>query len=230
MLYRITQRNFIMYAIDYFTKEELLNMKYIIISAMVQNSGRSNNVTKMNNLYPSVDMIEEHSIGNNDNLEKQYSTLIFGEEEGIDINGTAVSDIYVIVQLVLEGAPVMLVCGDKGEEDYFMDILCNIIEKRFSLETINLNKFFTEGHIDPYHINQNKIHNKLVPIRRMIIKAKFRDKSSSRDGKAELISKMTKKQKLKYLKRFGLDHIDPDDKSIDEILLEAWCENDPLNN
>lgn len=235
MLYRINYRNFLTYAIDYFTRDELSSICYIIISAKVANNGRSINVLKENSLYPTIEAIEAYDESKDlDILEKVYRQKLFSDENiesgYANNNSWGINALYKLIQPVLHNRAVVLICDNEGNEDAYMDIICRIIKKEFSLDVIDLNQLFTTGHVGPYHIDLDKVHDKSVKIARTIANEALKDKASTRDGKMELISKMSKKEKIKYLKKFGTKISENEMGDIDQILLDEWCAHDGLSD
>lgn len=233
MLYRINYKNFLMYAIDYFTRDELASIYYIIISAKVQNNGMNDHITKINELYPTIEIVTEYdSVQDMDILEKAYREMLGDDnhiEAGIPTSETwAEHALYRIIHPVIHSRPVVLICSDESHEDDYVTCLCKLLKRKYSLDVIDLNQLFTEGHVGPYHIDLNKIHNKTVPIARAITTQEFKDKSSTKDGRVEIIHNMSMKHKLKMLKQFDIRLSDDDKPNIDTILLDAWCEQDGI--
>ena len=122
----------------------------------------------------------------------------------------------------------MLICDSESNEDAYIDVICRILKKEFSLDVIDLNQLFTTGHVGPYRIDLDKIHDKSVKIARSITQQAIKDKASTREGRMELISQMSKKEKLKHLKKFGTKLSEREMQNIDQILLEEWCAHDGL--
>lgn len=233
MLYRINYKNFLMYMIDYFTSDEIAGMKFIILSARIQNNAQSPNVIKVNELYPTQDMVIEHDhLQDIDILEKAYIDMLDSSDhmEAGFINEENFGNValYKIIHPVIHNEPVVLISSDEGHEDDYVTCICRILKKKYSLDCIDLNKLFTEGHVDPYKINLDKIHDRTVEIARSIAKEKFRDKASTREGRIDLIARMNTKEKIKHLKRYDIKLSDSEMKDIDSILLEAWCDHDGL--
>lgn len=235
MLYRINYKNFLTYAIDYFTRDELAGINYIIISAKVRNNGKATNVLKNNELYPTIEAGEVYdSTKDLDILEKIYRDSLFSDEniEAGYVNNESwgYTALYKILHPVLQNKPVMLICDSESNEDAYVDVICRILKKEFSLDAINLNQLFTTGHVGPYRIDLDKIHDKSVKIARSITQQAIRDKASTKEGRRELISQMSKKEKLKNLKKFGVKLTDRDMENIDQILLDEWCDHDGMED
>lgn len=233
MLYRINYKNFLMYAIDYFTRDELAGINYIIISAKVANNGKAVNVLKNNSLYPTIEASEVYdSTKDLDILEKMYRDTLFSDENieagYVNDDSWGYASLYKIIHPVLQNKPVMLICDSESNEDAYIDVICRILKKEFSLDVIDLNQLFTTGHVGPYRIDLDKIHDKSVKIARSITQQAIKDKASTREGRMELISQMSKKEKLKHLKKFGTKLSEREMQNIDQILLEEWCAHDGL--
>jgi hypothetical protein len=214
MLFRISFENFLVHAIDHFTRDELLSMHYAIISAVVRNGGRmaKDECVKINQLYPSseiVVMMEAYS--NKEAIEKAYLEELKGSENLIYLT---------FVVNILAHKNVCIVCCDR--ENLYIDILTNYLKKNYSLDCIDLNKLFMEGKVNPISINLNKIHNKSVSLRKSVIKDGKDYMNSTRDGRLLLLQKMNKQDKIKKLKELGIKVRKIDHKDLDELLLEEW--------
>ena len=60
MIFRVNHENYIYHMIDYFTREELTKVSYLLISARIRNQGTLENVVKCNDLYPSVEALSNY--------------------------------------------------------------------------------------------------------------------------------------------------------------------------
>ena len=231
MLYRISRKNFLVYAIDFFTHEELIAMRYFIISAKIQNGGQCGTVMRKNDLYPTIETVEAYSTSKNISiLEKMYEDYfaLDGKQSAEAEYGSSCESLFHIIKPVLDKTPIVLVYDDETDEADYVTALCNVIKKHYHLDAINLDQLFKEGSVGPYRIDYNEIHDSIVPLARNLAKQAYRDKASSREGRIAIIEKMTKKQKLRWLKKFDVDIKESDMPNINEILLEAWDTNDPL--
>ena len=233
MIYRCDLQHFLVHAIDYFSLPELTSIQYAIISAKISSSGRCRNVTKLNTLYPDVEtIIAYNDYKDKEMLETMYLEMLNPEEESTYRNGVRSSEesnpftntIYkAFINPLLEHYDVMIIC-DEAENDY-IDVLCKYLKNNFDIEVIDLNVLFTKGRIGAIYIDREEIRDKAVDIRRAALKEQIKSMASTKDGKERLISQMSKKDKLKQLKKYGVK-LSPNDKDIDKILLEEWCAED----
>lgn len=232
MIYRIDFQNFLVHAIDHFSLVDITNMQYAIISAKVGNMGKCANVVKFNDLYPDTDTViaySEHA--DKDILEKMYLDMLNPPKEERKGSYSNMYDniIYkAFINPLLSHYNVVIIC-DREENDY-IDILCKHLKKHFGIEVIDLNELFTKGRVGPIYIDRSEITDRAVDIRRACVREEYRSMSSTRDGKEALISKMTKKEKLKHLKKFGVRVSKNDEKDLDKLLLDAWCAEDEDEN
>ena len=220
MIFRIDKRHFLTHAIDFFTLEELYSFQYLIISANVACSNACLNCAKANDLYPDVETIEEYNTtGDKSILEKMYFDML-NPKKGYDIGPGRYS--ILIYQLFINPLEkhynIMIVCDEK-ENDY-IDVLCKYLKKKYTIEVIDLNQLFTKGHVGPIYIDFDQIRDRAVDIRREAVNEEKRSLSQTRDGKAKIIDQMSKKQKLKMLKNYGVTLNDDTRKDMDSILLE----------
>lgn len=220
MLYRIDMKHFLLHAIDHFSLYDLQNMQYCIISAKVTNGGKCKNVIKLQELYPTTDMVITYEETKDKKLlEKMYLDMLNPKDSKNEITPYAAVIYQAFVNPLLQRFNVMIVC-DELEND-FIDILCKYLKKEYSIEVIDLNELFTKGRVGPIYIDRDEIKDKAVDIRKAALRDEVRALSSTREGKAKLITKMSKKKKLKELKKFGVDADDRD--NLDSMLLEEWC-------
>lgn len=226
MIFRIDMQHFISHMIDYFPSNELRSMQYCIISGVVKNGSRSQNVVKFNDLYPTPDTVMLYAeTGDKDLLYKSYKQMLEGNVKNKDDYNPFDGLIYkTFINPLLMNNNIVIVC-DKNENDY-IDCICRYLDEKFEIEVIDLNKLFTEGKIGPIYIDREVIHDKAVDIRRAAIKEEIKNISSTRDGKASLIAKMSTKKKMKELKRYGIKVTKDDKKDLDKMLLDEWCEED----
>ena len=224
MLFRIDRRHFLTHAIDFFTLDELYQFQYVIISAKVACSNTCLNCAKCNDLYPDVETIEEYNTtGSKTVLEKMYFDMLT-PKKGQDVGPGRYSILlYQLFVDPLEKHYNMMIVCDESENDY-IDVLCKYLKKKFAIEAIDLNELFTKGHVGPIYIDFDQIHDKAVDIRRAAVKEEQRSLSQTRDGKAKIIAeRMSKKEKMKMLKNYGVTLNEDTKKDMDSILLEEWC-------
>lgn len=219
MLYRIDLQHFLSHAIDYFTRNELVHFKYILISAKIANLSKSENVTRKNNLWPTPEIIENYEEFKDKKLmEKMYLdflTITTPDDEYIgDIIYTS------FINPIINHQDVVIVC-DINENDY-IDVLCKHIKDVYSLDCINLNKLFSEGKVGPLYIDKNKIWDKAVDIRRIAGKKRMDGLECTKDGRMELLGLMNKKEKILKLKEIGIKTNKNDIDGLDKLLIDAW--------
>ena len=225
MIYRIDLQHFLIHAIDHFSLQDLTEMQYCIISAKIPNGGKARNVTKMNDLYPSPDTVIAYAETHDKSvLKKMYIDTMFPKhKKGEPETSTFTNLIYqTFINTLLQRQNVMIVCDEL--ENPYIDCLCDYLKDEYGIEVIDLNELFTKGRIGPIYIDRDDIKDKAVDIRRAALRDQVKALASTKDGKAKLIEKMSKKKKLKELEKFGVKADKDDD--VDSMLLEEWCRED----
>lgn len=221
MIYRIDMQHYLTHAIDYFTKEELLHFRYLLISAHIANLSKQKNVTKQLNLWPTTEIIDTYQSTKDAKLmEKMYLDLL-------DIKGPDdewIGDVIykTFVNPMLFHKDLVIVCD--RTENVYIDVLCKHLKKTYSLEVIDLNKLFSDGQIGPIYINRKKIHNRAVDIRRIAAKKSADALETTRDGRMSLLEKMSKTEKVKKLKDLGISAKKSD--NLDSLLIDIWVEDE----
>lgn len=224
MIYRCDLQHFLVHAIDYFSLPELSSIQYAIISSKISSGGRSRNVVKDNVLYPDVDSIIAYDDYKDKKIFEQMYVSMLDDKDKLEESNPFTNNIYkVFINPLLEHYDVMIICDEA--ENMYIDVLCKYLKDKFEIEVIDLNELFTKGRIGAIYIDRDEIRDKAVDIRRAALKEQIKNMSSTRDGKEQLISKMSKKEKIKQLKKYGVK-LGPNDKDIDQILLEEWCAED----
>lgn len=226
MLYRITLEKFLTHMVDYFKLEEIAGIEYAIISSKISNSGKCQNIVKLNELYPSYDIISEYAENNNmDTFKKMYVDYLRGnmKDKLSDYEISSVTSVIyrALIQPFENHNDICLLCTEA--ENYYMDILCDFLKDEYSAEVIDLNILFTKGKIGPISIDRDDIHDKMVDIRRAALREYKRNLEATHDGRVKLISLMSKKEKLKKLKELGVS-VSNKDKDLDQLLIEAYEE------
>jgi len=216
MLFRIDLEHFLTHMIDYFTLEELISCQYVIVGT-ISNQGRCTNIVKLNTLYPAVKTILTYTeTKDKDILRKEYYDQLKGDCDSVIYNA--------FVNNVIEHQNIIILC--RNEENDWMDILIEYLEKEFSIETLDLNQLFKTGKVGPIHIDRIKIKNKAVDVRRRYGKEMIKSYETTKDGRAKLLDMMDLKYKIKKCKELGIKVNKSDIKNIDEILTEAWVEEE----
>lgn len=232
MFYRIDYQHFLMFAIDYFTRNELSHMQYVIISSIVTCSNTANNCVKVNNLYPDADAVADYAInGDKDIFRRKYFDQLcpksikdkHGKEQSSNPYTVTIYKCIINPMINLH-YNVCLVC-DKTE-NFYIDILCDYIAKTFHIEVIDLNQLFDKGKVGKIHINRGDIRDAAVDIRRAAALDEWRNMATTVDGKARLIAEMDKKTKIRQLKKYGVRVTNKDLDHLDRLLLEEWCAED----
>lgn len=227
MLYRIDIQHFVTHAIDHFTQEELLTMQYAIISAAIKNTSKCMNVAKVNTLYPTTDIIVSYSEHKDRKImEKMYIDLLTPEvKPGEDITYVDDAVYQYLITPVLNNQNVVIIC-DRSENDY-IDVICKILKKRYSMEIIDLNELFSKGRVGPIYIDKDEIRNRAVDIRRASARKDKKELEQTRDGRMKLVcEKMSKKEKLSKLRELGIKVTSNDMDEINKILIDAWVDDD----
>ena len=223
MIYRIDKQHFLTHAIDHFTRDELIHLKYAIISAAINNYGKATNVSKVNELYPTVEIIENYAEFKDKRImEKMYMELLTPDKNERGINFATTTIYKCFINPLLKNDDVVIIC-DRNENDY-IDVLCKFLKKHFELEVIDLNELFTKGKIGPIYIDRKSIKDKAVDIRLDSLDKKRRDLETTSDGRRKLLGMMNKKEKLRKLKEIGITVNDND--NLDELLIDAWVEDE----
>jgi len=227
LIYRIDQRHFLTHFIDYFPLREITHMQYAIISAKIRNSGKLQNVVKLPDLYPEPEIIIAYEESKDKNiLEKMYFNFLdpsAEDKERMKRGGSyfMYNIIYKsFINPLFQHNDIVIVCDE--EENDIIDVFCKYLKKKFKVDVIDLNELFKTGHVGNIYIDRSEIECAVVDIRRQCAKDEMDSLSSTQDGRAQLISMMTKKEKLKKLRKYGIDPTDEDKKNIDSLLLTLW--------
>ena len=226
MIYRINIQHFLTEMIDYFPLEDLIDMQYTIISANISNGGRAHNVVKLNTLYPDTEAIAQYAETGDKNVLKKmyYNMLDEGKTKNLRSNTFHNIIYHAYVSTLLDNVDTTILC-DKGE-DIYIDCLCDYLKDRFNIEVIDLNQLFTKGKVGPIYLDRDKVRDKAVDIRRNALKEQIATMKQTAGGRSQLIHSMSKKDKLKELKRLNVKLNQDDMDHLDELLLEEWAEED----
>lgn len=222
MIYRIDLQHFLTHAIDHFTLEQLTHFQYAIISAKINNGRSVMNTEKINELYPTPDIVISYDEYKDDKiLEKMYFEML--EEKG---NKDYMARIIyqTFINPLMKHFDIMIICDEK--ENPYITCLCKYLHENFSIDVIDLNELFTTGHTGAIYIDRDKIWDKAVDIRRTAGKEMIKTLEQSRDGKLKLLNQMNKKEKIEKCKELGIKINKSDIKDIDKILIDDWVEND----
>ena len=219
MLFRIDIERFLTHMIDHFTMDDILSMEYAIISAGVKCGGRAGNMAKISILHPSgasSDIIETYDkYQDKAILRKMYFEYLKEYENRLYL---------IFVSPVLNHQNICIICCER--ENYYIDILVEYLEEKFRIECIDLNKLFIKGRVGRLYIDRDLIHDKAVDIRRAAAKDNLKALESSKDGMLQLLGIMSKKEKIKVLKKRGIQTNKSDYKDLDQLLMEEWVEDE----
>lgn len=221
MIYRIDLQHFLTHAIDHFTSDELAHFNYAIISAKIANGGRVTNIAKINDLYPTPEMVSTYADYNDkDILEKMFLPYLDPKKEE---DKWIHNKFYVtFINPLCDHKDIVIIC-DQAENDY-IDIICKVLKNRFSIEVIDLNELFRTGRVGSIYIDRDEIRNSAVDVRRAAAKQQMRALESSRDGRLKLIGEFNKKEMISKLKELGINASPSDTKSdLKDMLIDAWA-------
>ena len=227
MLFRIDHEHFLTHAIDHFTRSEILSMQFVIITAGIQSSNdkyipgmtlqanTTGNTIKVNELYPDFDTQEiYHRFQTKDSIREMYFDFLKDLKYVIH---------NAIINPLLQFHNIVLIC--KMRENDYMDLLVEYLEKKFAIDCVDLNELFSTGRVGPYYIDRDEIHNKAVGVRREAMKSEKERLEKTPEGRLKLMTLMSKKEKLKFLKKLGIEVKDSEHDQIDDLLMEEYVGN-----
>ena len=128
--------------------------------------------------------------------------------------------------MLMHRSDICIICSDNNWENDYIDILCEYLKEKFSLEVIDLNQLFEKGYVNEIYIDRSVIHDRLVDVARATVKAEYEAMESTRDGRAKLLKKADKKWKLNKLKELGISADSMSMKDIDDILQTVYVEDE----
>ena len=215
MLFRIDLEHYLTHMIDYFTRDELVSINYVIIGTIP--SGSTNlRMGKFNELYPSTELIEQYALtGDIESIRKGYY------DELKDYESLLYS---AFINPVLQGHSIMIIC--RRDENPYVDILTDYLREKTSLDCIDLNKLFLEGKVGSIEIDMSQIKKKSIEIRRKAAEETYRSHASTVGGRAKLLGMMSVKEKIRKLKDLGIKVGKSDLSNLDTILTEVWVEEE----
>ena len=196
MIFRINMKHFLLEAIDHFSLEDLIGADYYIISAGIPNGGRSNHITKFNELYPSTEMQYDYATtGDYKVFKKRYYGMLDSDDDNRDKTSNSYHNLIYrgLINPLLQSMNIFMIC--KEEEDYILDALCSYLKDRFDIEVVDLNELFSKGRVGAIYLDRDKIRDKAVDIRRNALKAEFKSMKETRGGRENLLKKMSRKDK-----------------------------------
>jgi len=217
MLFRINYKNFLIHMIDYFTREELLNIHYLIIgSTKMPHQRLSIQVVRAPaDMYPTVDILNDlFTYGNEALFRKEYYRELRQSRNTLFVN---------IIQPILKYNHNILLIGMEYE-DIHTDVITEYLEKEFNLPCTDLNRLFLEGETDIFYIDKKDVQKKTKEILQEVLQEQFKSLESSAIGREKLIGRMSKREKIKKLEELGVKVQKSDYENLDELLVEvgAW--------
>ena len=227
MIYRIDIQHYLSHAIDYFTVDELTHFQYAIISAVVRNGSRMHNVTKVNNLYPTPDIVIDYAeYKDKELMRKMYMDYLQPKNDQDGIGKNVINNIFynTFINPLMLHHDIVIIC-DKTENDY-IDVICDVLNKEYHIEVIDLNKLFIEGKIGSIYIDRKDIRDRAVDIRRAAGKDQIKALESTSEGRMHLLKMMNNKTKIKKIEELGIKLTSYDKDDLDSILIDAWVNDD----
>lgn len=231
MLYRIDLQHFLTHMIDHFTSDELKECTYAVISARIKNNGNRSNCCKINELFPPPEIVAAYSQYQDDNMLEGAMMEYLNpkiKQRGDDFID---NKIYLdIIKPLLNHQDVVLVCDQS--ENVYLDTICKYLDKEYHMQTIDLNKLFTEGHVGPIYIDRDDIRDRAVDVRRASARKRKESLETSRGGREELLGKMNKKEKIAKLKELGIDlkKTETNEDNLNALLFEVWVDSEELED
>ncbi len=217
MLFRIDYEHFLSHMIDHFTRNEILQMLYIVISANMPIGSRSvTNISKFSEFYPTTEDIQTLISTGDEKLFKKIYIDKLHEDTSTRI------DIYnTFVTPVDHHTNICILCREN--ENLYIDAIVEYLKTEYTVDCVDLNKLFTDGHSGELYINFDKVHDKMVGVRRIAAKMNYEMLERTPDGRREIMSRMSKKDKIKKLREMDISVNKNDD--IDTLLKDEWVNN-----
>lgn len=221
MIYRIDFQTFLLHGIDYFTREELMDMKYMLVTLKLMNGGAvRDKVTKY------IDVVPNNIVGEFDpNTEKEkfrraYLSML-KERNYIDETLSITASIYKnILHPLVNHEDRMLMCDQT--ENYMLDIFCEFLKDKFNVDVINLNKLLLEGDHDTVKYKYQHYKNLCHKIHKEVADQYSRDQCSTSKGRKKILKKWSSDQKARQLKMLGVNAKKYNKKDYDKILTDLW--------
>lgn len=224
MLYCIDYEHFMVDMIDFFTKEEILSFIYLNTSVIIPDH-ESNYSVKLMYMVPSSD--SEYYISEKDDKkmadELYYQQLLNGVNTPYRGENTRHMWYKYLLGPLRNHQNVMMMCLRR--EMHYMDVLCKFIKEEFGVETINLNKLFTEGRVGDLVIDFHEFKDRTKDLRDSWKEHNHQERmiaAQTYDGRLNLMQDMSKKEKIKQLELIGVSYIPKDEDEIDALLMESW--------
>jgi hypothetical protein len=207
--------------VDHFTRDELLHMQFAIVSAKVANQGRIQNCVKLNNLYPTTDIVMAYD----DNPDQEILDKMMFKMYDDMIEVKDVRIFYdAFLNAMVHHQDVVILCAQR--ENPYITSLCRYLKKKFDIEVVDLNQLFTEGRVGSVYLDRDKIYDHAVDMRRIAVSEQKAALATTVDGREKLLGMMTKREKLDKLKELGIRINKSDRGKLDQLLREAWVNED----
>ena len=223
MVCRIDMEHFISHAIDYFTNEEISDWLFIVVSGGIPCGARAaNRAMKCPILVPDSNMLCLYEEYEDKNIfKKAYADFLNDKDESG--NGCKSVLYSSIIRPSMQGYCVVIL--SKASENFFIDVLCDVLKKEYCVEVIDLNQLFIKGHIGPISIDNDAIHDATVEIRREAVREMQRSKESTADGRLQLVEMWDTRMRKKKLKDLGVKLSGSENKDeIRQLLIDAWVD------
>ena len=215
MLFRIDYEHFLTHFIDYFTRNEILSFKYLIISAAIINTNKMENVSKCAWLYPSSEVIENYTFYKDDE--------IFKKEFYDELKSTSHMVNQYIVEPLVEKYNLILIC--RKQENTIIDTLVHYLKEEYCIDCIDLNKLFSTGSIGEISYDFDKIKEAFNKSHDENMKEHDKELAKSEAGRASLLMRMPLKERVKKLKELGYNPDKIPKEEIEQILINDWVKD-----
>jgi len=226
LLYNITWQNFLIHAIDHFSKQDLIEAQYVIISGKMPYGGlNADHIAKCAQLYPPSDILLEYSATNNPELFKKSFLDYLGSDLHDDQVWIQNTILKTILNLHDAHWNVILIC-DKSESLY-LSTLTEFIQKQYHLASIDLNELFEKGHVGDIYIDRTDVNHRIVDLRRKAAISEMHSKSLTEHGRAELLEKMSRKDMIRKLKELKINTTGrKTDEELRSLLIDGWVKDE----
>ena len=212
MLYRIDYEHFLLHFIDYFTRKELISIKYIIISANVFNTDKMPMVSKAICFYPSNELTS--------NYQRNNDIELFNKDYFKELDSTNYLLYEYLIEPLTNHEPIIIICRTK--ENFIIDIFCQYMLEKYKIDCIDLNQLFINGKINSIEYNHNELKETAKNIKTEHAKNWFNTCKHTIDGRKQLVNTINDKLKKKIIKELGYDVKKINKSQYNEILNNDW--------
>lgn len=213
--------------IDWFDYPIMTSIYWVVLSYEIGWTGRNNKVWKPSSdnggIFPPGSIIDYYDETRDyATSKKMYWDYLMKRENELDIP-CAVADIYKhVIAPTKHHCNVCIVYTEP--ETWVCDALGEFIKDKFAVEMVDLDHLFKHGWVKGFYLDLELIREKSSEIELTSKLLDIHDKIQTSSGRAELMSKMSKKEKIKLLKDLGIKASKSDD--VDRMLTEAWVQSD----